>query len=190
MFKSLPIDGLVLISLKRFEDGRGFFRETYAEQPYKDAGIACDFVQDNQSLSHGRGVVRGLHFQGPPAAQAKLVRCSVGAIFDVAVDIRNGSPTYGTHVAVELSAENGHQLFVPEGFAHGFCTLTEEALVEYKVSSHYAPDTEGGIRWNDPALGIDWPVGADTAILSQKDRSLGRLDALLTPFDYRNGDLR
>lgn len=182
MFKQLRPEGLVLITPPRFSDGRGFFQETYVTGKYADAGIKTAFVQDNQSLSRGCGVIRGLHFQGPPTQQAKLVRCSFGAIYDVAVDLRPDSPTYGGHVGVELSADTGAQLYIPTGFAHGFCTLTEETLVDYKVSAPYAPDCEGGIYWNDPELGIEWPVDSDAAVLSDKDQALPRMSALDNPF--------
>ena len=154
----------------RHQDPRGFFAEIYREDRLRDAGIDVTFVQENHSLSVERGVVRGLHFQIPPMAQAKLVRVAAGAILDVAVDIRRGSQTWGRHVAVVLSAAAGNQLYVPEGFAHGFCTLEPNSEVIYKVNRYYSPAHDFGLAWNDPALAIAWPVGADTAILSDKDR--------------------
>lgn len=183
MFKALGPEGLILISPPRFEDARGYFQETYVAQRYAEAGITCEFVQDNQSFSKSRGVLRGLHYQAPPHAQAKLVRCSRGAIFDVAVDLRAGSPTYGRHAGVELSADNGDQIFIPEGFAHGFCTLTEDVLIDYKVSHPYTPEAEQGLIWNDPDLGVQWPVEAADALLSDKDRALPAFSTLDTPFD-------
>src|SRR3954454_2159482 len=151
-------------------DPRGFFSEIFREELLRQNGIDVPFVQENHSLSTDRGVVRGLHFQSPPEGQAKLVRVSAGSILDVAVDIRQGSPTYGRHVAIVLSAAEGNQLFVPEGFAHGFCTLEPNSEVIYKVNRYYSPEHDRGMRWNDPALGIAWPVGEADAVLSDKDR--------------------
>jgi len=161
-----------LLTPRRFEDERGFFSETYNRERLAAAGITTTFVQDNQSLSRRRGTIRGLHYQMAPMAQAKLVRVLRGAILDVAVDIRPGSTTFGQHVAVELDAERGGQLFVPEGFAHGFCTLADDTELFYKVSCPYAPDCERGILWSDPTLGIAWPVRPEAAVVSDKDRSL------------------
>jgi dTDP-4-dehydrorhamnose 3,5-epimerase len=169
-----------LIRPRRFEDPRGSFSETWSRAAWAAAGIDLDFVQDNQSLSRAAGTVRGLHLQRPPQAQAKLVRVLQGAIFDVVVDIRPESPRFRRFCAVELSAAGGTQLFVPaEGFAHGFCTLVPDSVVFYKVSAPYAPRQERGILWNDPALAIPWPVAADAAVLSDKDRAAPTLDALL-----------
>jgi dTDP-4-dehydrorhamnose 3,5-epimerase len=154
----------------RHGDPRGFFSEIFRETLLREHGIDVPFVQENHSLSVDRGVVRGLHFQTPPQGQDKLVRVAVGAILDVAVDIRVGSPTYGRHVAVVLSAEQGNQLFVPEGFAHGFCTLEPNTEVVYKVSRYYSPAHDRGLAWDDPALGIAWPVSGAEALLSDKDR--------------------
>lgn len=184
MFEPLDLPGLVLVRPPRFGDARGYFTQTYVAPTYRDGGIDATFLQDNQSYSKGRGVVRGLHFQSPPHSQAKLVRCSIGAILDVAVDIRRMSPTFGQHRTVELSAENGHQLYMEEGFAHGFCTLTDETLIEYKVSSPYAPGSEGGIAWDDETLGINWPVRTDAAHLSDKDKALPPFGTLDTPFSW------
>ena len=169
---------------RRFGDDRGLFCETYNRTRFGEHGIDADFVQDNQSLSRQVGTLRGLHFQSPPHAQAKLVRVLAGRVLDVAVDIRHGSPTFGRHVAVELSAENWRQLFVPKGFAHAFCTLEPDTVVAYKVDDFYAPDCDGGIVWNDPDLGIDWPVTAATVQLSAKDAALPRLSALAPLFRY------
>lgn len=154
----------------RHRDPRGFFSEIFRETLLREHGIDVPFVQENHSLSVDPGVVRGLHFQIPPAGQDKLVRVAVGAILDVAVDIRVGSPSYGRHVAVVLSADQGNQLFVPEGFAHGFCTLEPNTEVVYKVSRYYSPAHDKGLAWDDPALGIAWPVSGEAALLSDKDR--------------------
>jgi dTDP-4-dehydrorhamnose 3,5-epimerase len=159
-----------LINPQRIGDRRGFFSETYNRQRFAEAGISVEFVQDNHSLSAVAGTVRGLHFQSEPFAQAKLIRVVRGRILDVVVDIRKSSPTFGRHVAVELSAENGSQLFVPVGFAHGFCTLEPDTEIVYKVSAYYSAAHDHGLRWNDTALGIDWPVAPAEAVLSDKDR--------------------
>jgi dTDP-4-dehydrorhamnose 3,5-epimerase len=167
---SLAVPDVKLITPRRITDPRGFFAETFSRRRFAEAGLVSDFVQDNHSLSRPAGTVRGLHFQRPPFAQAKLVRVLRGAIYDVALDIRRGSPTYGRHVAAEITAESGTMIFVPEGFAHGFCTLSTDTEVFYKVNRDYAPQHEGGILWNDPALGIAWPVDAAEAMLSDRDR--------------------
>lgn len=182
--RRLEIPELVLISPARFGDDRGFFSETYNERAFAELGIAARFVQDNHSLSRNKGVVRGLHFQAPPHAQGKLVRVVRGSILDVAVDIRQGSPTFGKHVVVELSAANWRQLWVPVGFAHAFCTLEEDTEVIYKVTDYYAPECDAGIIWNDPDLGIAWPVSAAQALLSAKDMTLPRLADISSPFTY------
>lgn len=156
---------------KRFTDARGFFSETYNRRTLEELEIRVEWVQDNQSLSVDRGVVRALHYQLPPRAQDKLVRVVKGAILDVALDIRRTSPTFGRHVAAVLSAANWHQIFVPKGFAHGFATLEPNTEVVYKVSDYYSPDDERGIRWNDPALGIDWQIPEAQAILSGRDQA-------------------
>lgn len=166
------LSGVVVLSPKRFDDPRGFFSEVYNKRRYAEAGVTSDFIQDNHSRSGPVGTVRGLHFQRPPFAQAKLVRVLKGAILDVAVDLRRGSPTFGQHVAVELSASAWNQLFVPAGFAHGFCTLEPDTEVFYKVDAYYSAEHDGGILWNDPALNIAWPVSAGQAVLSDKDRRL------------------
>jgi len=177
-----PLTDVVAITPKRFGDHRGFFSETYSARAFTQAGIDATFVQDNHSLSRNAGVVRGLHFQAPPRAQGKLIRVIRGAIYDVAVDIRHGSPTYGQSVGLTLSADNWRQLWIPAGFAHGFCTLEPDTEVTYKVTDDYAPETEGGLLWNDPALGIDWPIAEDGAILSDKDLKNPPLAAFETPF--------
>ncbi|MBY0431611.1 MAG: dTDP-4-dehydrorhamnose 3,5-epimerase [Rhodospirillales bacterium] len=168
--RRLEIPDVVLITPKKFGDHRGFFSETYNKRALAAAGLDLDFVQDNHSLSAEKGTVRGLHFQVPPFAQDKLLRVTRGAILDIAVDIRRGSPTYGKHVSAVLSAENWCQLLVPTGFAHGFCTIEPDTEVLYKVTSTYSPAHDRGLLWNDPALGIDWPVQGEVAVLSDKDR--------------------
>jgi len=180
----LAIAAVKLISPNIHRDERGFFSETYSQRALEDAGIAATFVQDNHSFSRQKGVVRGLHFQVAPRAQGKLVRVTRGAILDVALDIRVGSPTYGQHVSAVLSADNWSQLWVPAGFAHGFCTLEADTEVQYKVTDYYAPDCDRGILWNDPALGIAWPVTADKAMLSDKDRKQPRLADAPAAFAY------
>ncbi|HEV2302460.1 MAG TPA: dTDP-4-dehydrorhamnose 3,5-epimerase [Stellaceae bacterium] len=164
------IDGVLLIVPDRHPDARGFFSETYREAWLGARGVDCRLVQDNHSLSRDAGVVRGLHFQIPPAAQAKLVRVTAGAIFDVAVDLRRNSPSFGRHVATRLSAAEWNQIFIPEGFAHGFCVLEPDTQVLYKTSDYYSAAHERGLLWNDPTLAIQWPVGDAEAILSDKDR--------------------
>jgi dTDP-4-dehydrorhamnose 3,5-epimerase len=178
----LAIPEVLLLEPRRFADARGFFSETWSRQSFAAAGIETDFVQDNHSLSRDAGVVRGLHFQTPPVAQGKLVRVVRGAILDVAVDLRQGSATYGRHVSAVLSAANGLQLWVPRGFAHGFCTIEPETEVIYKVDAPYDRASDAGIRWDDPALGIEWPVAAGAAILSDKDRVAPFLADLPPPF--------
>ena len=173
-----------LLRPARYVDNRGFFSEAYSKRAYAAIGIANEFVQDNHSLSRKKGVVRGLHFQRPPFAQAKLVRVVRGAIFDVVVDIRAGSATYGSHIATVLSAEDWNQIFIPAGFAHGFCTLHDETEILYKVDGYYAPTHDCGIRWNDPALNIAWPVAEPEAELSDKDRKLPPLAECFGAFTY------
>lgn len=174
---------LIHINPQRHGDHRGFFAETYSRRKYSELGIDVEFVQDNHSLSREVGTLRGLHFQAPPHAQAKLVRCGRGAIFDVAVDIRRGSPTYGQWKGYELSAENGNQLYIPVGFAHGFVTLEPDSEIVYKCSDYYALETEGAILWNDPDIGIDWPTKADP-ILSDKDAVVPLISELESPFIF------
>jgi len=185
-FEPLAIPAVVLIRPKKFGDARGYFMETWSREAFAAAGIDAVFVQDNQSLSAAPGVVRGLHFQAPPAAQAKLLRVLKGAILDVAVDIRVGSPSYGRWCATTLTAEGAEQLFVPRGFAHGFCTLEPGTEVTYKVDGPYAPETEGGIAWNDPELAIDWPVAGTEAQLSGKDTTLPGFAGFASPFRYED----
>jgi dTDP-4-dehydrorhamnose 3,5-epimerase len=176
------IPDVKLIRMQRHVDERGFFSETYSVRALATAGIATSFVQDNHSLSARPGTVRGLHFQIPPHAQAKLVRVVRGAVLDVAVDLRVGSPTFGHHVAAMISADEWNMLFIPEGFAHGFCTLSPDTEVVYKASRHYAPTHDRGIAWDDPALGIDWPVAPGQAIVSAKDRALPPFASLMPWF--------
>ncbi len=175
-------DVKVLVPLK-YADHRGFFSETWNRRTFDEAGIPHEFVQDNHSLSVATGTLRGLHFQIPPYAQHKLIRVVHGAIMDVAVDLRRGSPTFAKHVTVEISAEAWNQVFVPVGFAHGYCTLAPNTEIIYKVSCRYAPDHERGLLWNDPTLGIDWPVSADDAVISDRDRRLPPLAELTDVFE-------
>lgn len=172
---SLEIHDVKLIQLRKLGDHRGFFSETYSKRAFEEAGLGFDFVQDNHSRSAETGTVRGLHFQVPPFAQDKLVRVVKGAILDVAVDIRRDSPTYGRHVSVVVSASDWNQLLIPVGFAHGFCTLEPDTEVLYKVSNYYSPEHDKGLLWNDPDLGIDWPVPAERAVISDRDRRHPRL---------------
>lgn len=183
--KPLPIDSLVEIQPKLLGDARGYFAETF-RQNWFDAHVAdVNFVQENQSLSSAVGTIRGLHFQSHPHAQGKLVRCVQGAIFDVAVDIRQGSPTFGQWAGVTLSAESCNQLWIPEGFAHGFCTLVPDCIVSYKVTGYYSRDHDLGLSWNDPDIGIAWPAEADAGTLSAKDQTQPTLSALPHYFDYQ-----
>lgn len=178
------IEGVFIIEPKIFGDERGYFYESYNKERFEiETGVVTDFVQDNQSKS-SYGVLRGLHFQKPPHAQSKLVRVVKGAVLDVAVDIRKGSPTFGKHVAVELTENNHLQFFIPRGFAHGFVVLSEEAIFQYKCDNLYAPESEGSIIWNDPDINIDWKVDADKIILSEKDKHHPCLKDLDWIFDY------
>ena len=170
LVENTDISGVKVITPEKFGDHRGFFSETYSRRAAAAAGLPLDFVQDNHSCSADIGTVRGLHFQSAPFAQDKLVRVTCGRILDVAVDLRRSSPTFGRHVAVELSEANWRQLLVPIGFAHGFCTLEPNTEVLYKVTNYYSPEHDHGLAFDDPALGIAWPVDAARAILSDKDR--------------------
>ncbi|MCW5724813.1 MAG: dTDP-4-dehydrorhamnose 3,5-epimerase [Maricaulaceae bacterium] len=174
-FQRLAIPDVVLVTPPRFDDSRGWFMESWRDADYREGGIAARFVQDNQSFSAKAGTLRGMHFQSPPAAQAKLVRVVRGSVFDVAVDLRAGSPSFGRWVSATLTADGGEQMFVPRGFAHGFCTLEDAALVAYRVDAYYAPEHDSGVIWNDPDIGIDWPAPDDALLLSDKDKSLPRL---------------
>lgn len=178
------LPGVVVVTPRRFADERGFFSEVYNRAALAAAGIGVEFVQDNHSLSRPAGVVRGLHYQAPPHAQDKLVRVGRGRILDVAVDVRTGSPHYGKWVGVELSAEDGNQLFIPRGFLHGFATLEPDCEVLYKCSDFYAPDCDGSVRFDDPAIGIDWGIDASAAILSEKDAKAPLLAEFASPFTY------
>jgi dTDP-4-dehydrorhamnose 3,5-epimerase len=180
---------VTLIPARRFADARGWFSETYNRQRYSAWGIAPEFVQDNESYSKSKGTIRGLHFQRPPHAQAKLVRVAKGRIIDVAVDVRRGSPTYGRYVSVELSSEDGKQLFVPVGYLHGFVTLEPDTEVAYKVSDVYEPASEGGIHWRDPHIGVVWGVTEEEAVVSEKDAILPFLADFDSPFDYDGAPL-
>ena len=177
------IPGVVIIEPRLFPDARGYFFESFSKREFKEKVGKIDFVQDNESKS-SYGVLRGLHFQKPPYAQSKLVRVVKGAVLDVAVDIRKGSPTFGQHVAVELTEDNHRQFFIPRGFAHGFAVLTDEVIFQYKCDNFYAPASEGAIAWDDPDLGIDWRVPAEKVILSEKDRRHPRLKEIESPFSY------
>lgn len=177
------IDGVVIIEPRIFRDARGYFFESFSQREFDEKVRPIRFVQDNESMS-SRGVIRGLHFQCPPYAQSKLVRVIVGTVLDVAVDIRKGSPTFGQHVAVELSADNHRQLFIPQGFAHGFAVLSDTAIFQYKCDNFYSPQSEGAIRFDDPALAINWPFALDQAILSPKDLLHKPLAETDIPFKY------
>lgn len=183
----LTIPGLLVFEPSRIGDSRGFFSETFRADVFESAAGPVHFVQDNHSLSAARGTVRGLHFQKPPRAQGKLVRVVKGAILDVAVDIRQGSPTFGRHAALELSAENWRQLWIPAGFLHGFCTLTEQAEVVYKTTDYYSREHDAAVRWNDPDLGIGWPVSGSQAIVSEKDAKAPFLRDVGSAFDWADG---
>lgn len=177
------IPGVVIIEPRLFPDARGYFFESFSKREFEEKVGKIDFVQDNESKS-SYGVLRGLHFQKPPYAQSKLVRVVKGAVLDVAVDIRKGSPTFGQHVAVELTEDNHRQFFIPQGFAHGFAVLTDEVIFQYKCDNFYAPASEGAIAWDDPDLGIDWHVPAEKVILSEKDKKHPRLKEIDSPFNY------
>jgi len=183
-FQKTAIPEVFLIIPKRIDDNRGYFSETFRQDMFAEHLGTFELIQDNQSLSAEVGTVRGLHFQLTPRAQGKLVRCIAGAILDVAVDIRKGSPTYGQHIRAELTADNGQQLWIPPGFAHGFCTLEPSSIISYKVTDYYSPDHDRGLLWNDPELGIEWPVDTEKAILSGKDKVQPRLAELQANFVY------
>jgi dTDP-4-dehydrorhamnose 3,5-epimerase len=185
-FTRFPIPGPIAIMPVRHGDARGYFSETFRADRVQEAAGPIDLVQENQSLSAQPGTIRGLHFQIAPAAQGKLVRCVAGALFDVAVDIRHDSPTFGQWVSAELTADNGRQLWIPAGFAHGFCTLEPNTVVAYKVSAYYSPAHDRGMAWDDPALGITWPAVANAATLSAKDRAQPRLGDLPPLFSMKD----
>lgn len=177
------IEGLLILEPRIFKDARGYFFESFSQREFEEKVGPVHFVQDNESMST-YGVMRGLHFQRPPYTQSKLVRCVSGAVLDVAVDIRQGSPTYGQHVAVELTAENHRQFFIPKGFAHGFAVLSETAVFQYKCDEFYHPEADAGISILDESLGIDWRIPMDKAILSDKDTRHGMLADFQSPFTY------
>ena len=178
-----PIDGVVIIEPKVFKDARGYFFESFSQREFEEKVRKINFVQDNESMS-SYGVMRGLHFQAPPFTQSKLVRCVKGAVLDVAVDIRKGSPTYGQHVAVELTEDNHCQFFVPRGFAHGFAVLSETAVFQYKCDNFYAPQADGGISIKDDSLDIDWKIPVEKELLSEKDTLHACLKDFDSPFEY------
>lgn len=182
--QALDIPVVLLIVPRRFADGRGYFVETWNRKAFANSTLEVDFVQDNESFNRHAGTVRGLHFQKPPSAQAKLVRVVTGRAFDVAVDLRAGSPTFGRWVAAELTAERGEQIFIPPGFAHGFCTLEDNTIVTYKVDAHYDPAAEAGIAWDDPRLAIAWPPVATPQHLSERDRVLPSFVGSISPFSF------
>ena len=178
------IKHVLVIAPQKFEDHRGFFRETWNQNSLKRAGINLEFSQDNQSISFETNTIRGLHFQTPPHQQAKLVRCGQGAFLDVAVDIRRGSPSYGAWVSMELSAENGKQMLIPAGFAHGFRTLMPNTEILYKCTAAYAPECDRAIRFDDPDIGIEWGISRDLAIISEKDANAAQLSECGSPFTW------
>ena len=180
----LAIPDVVLVRPTRHGDARGYFVESYNGRTFAREVRDATFVQDNEALSAQQGTIRGLHFQRPPTAQGKLVRALKGAIFDVAVDIRHGSPSFGRHVSAVLSAESGDQLWVPPGFAHGYCTVEPDSIIAYKVTDFYSAADDGGIAWDDPALAIDWPVAPGAALLSAKDTKQPKLADLPEVFAY------
>lgn len=184
LIEQTAIPGVVKLTPQRLADARGYFSETWNRRRFAGSGIDLDFVQDNISLSTSAGTLRGLHFQRPPMAQAKLVRCGQGALYDVAVDLRRGSPAYGRWIGIELTSDNGCQLLIPAGCAHGFVTLLPNTEIAYKCSEYYAPDCEGAIAWDDPGLAIDWPLAGRAPILSAKDAQAGSFCDFDSPFVF------
>lgn len=180
--EALAIADVMIVQSRVFDDARGAFCESWNRRAFAEAGIVCDFVQDNYVWSAAKGTMRGLHFQAPPHSQGKLVRVTRGSVYDVALDLRCNSPSFGQHVGAVLSASNGKQIWVPEGFAHGYVTLEPNTEVLYKVTDYYVPGAEGGVLWNDPDLAIAWPVDGSAAILSEKDVQLPPLRDLASPF--------
>jgi dTDP-4-dehydrorhamnose 3,5-epimerase len=179
----LEISDVILVRVRKFADSRGHFLETFRKFEFGEMGIGCEFLQDNQAYSAQAGTVRGLHFQVPPHAQAKLVRVLRGAVYDAAVDLRCGSPTYGKWCGARLTADGGEQIFVPRGFAHGYCTLEANTVVAYKVDNYYAPQSEAGLIWNDPAIGVDWSFPPERVLVSDKDAKLPLFSTFETPFE-------
>ena len=184
--EELPLPGAFVLTPKRFGDDRGFFSETFSARAFEEIAPGVNFVQDNHSLSRDAGTLRGLHFQLPPHAQGKLVRVPRGRVLDVIVDVREGSPTYGQHAGVELSAENWKQMWIPAGFAHAFCTLEPDTEFCYKVTEFYAPQSDSGLAFDDPDLGIEWPFSNEQLILSAKDRELQSLRDFKSPFTFKD----
>lgn len=184
--EELPLPGAFVLTPKRFGDDRGFFSETFSARAFEEIAPGVNFVQDNHSLSRDAGTLRGLHFQLPPHAQGKLVRVPRGRVLDVIVDVREGSPTYGQHTGVELSAENWKQMWIPAGFAHAFCTLEPDTEFCYKVTEFYAPQSDSGLAFDDPDLGIEWPFPNEQLILSAKDRELQSLRDFQSPFTFKD----
>jgi dTDP-4-dehydrorhamnose 3,5-epimerase len=182
--KTTALPGVLLLKPRRFADSRGYFVETYNQRAFAGAGVAAHFLQDNQSFSAKAGTIRGLHLQLPPAAQTKLVRATRGSVFDVAVDLRQGSPTFGRWIGETLTAGEGRQLLIPRGFAHAYCTLEDECEVAYKTDDFYEPKCESGIIWSDPDLRIDWPIAPNSAIVSDKDAKLGFFRDFISPFYF------
>lgn len=182
--KTTELPDVLLLKPRFFNDARGYFVETYNARSARNGGLTAEFVQDNEALSLKRGTVRALHFQVPPKVQGKLVRVLCGSIFDVAVDLRAGSPSYGRWMSATLTAKFGEQIFVPRGFAHGYCTLEDDTIVAYKVDDYYAPECEHGLAWDDPTLKVDWPVSPANAVLSDKDRKLPGFADFASPFRY------
>jgi len=185
-FVRTKLDGVVILTPRRFFDDRGFFSESWNKRELAEYGLDRDWVQDNHSMSLQAGTLRGLHFQSPPRAQAKLVRCGRGAIFDVAVDIRKGSPTFGQWTGVDLSFENGRQLFIPEGFLHGFLTREPESEIIYKCSDYYSADCDGSVAYDCPQIAIDWGLEDTAPILSDKDKAALGLANFDSPFQYKD----
>jgi dTDP-4-dehydrorhamnose 3,5-epimerase len=180
----LSIPDVKILEPERFGDQRGFVSEIYTRRTFAEFGIEMEFVQDNHSLSRPKGTIRGLHYQSPPFAQDKLIRVIRGSILDVAVDLRRGSPTYGKHVAAVISTKAWNQILIPVGFAHGFCTLEADTEIIYKLTNYYSPEHDRGVLWNDPELGIEWPVAEEMCVLSPKDQRLPRLRDIVSPFAY------
>ena len=189
LVEETPLQGVIILTPQRFGDARGFFSESWNRSTMADAGMDIDFVQDNHSLSQRASTLRGLHFQAPPHAQAKLVRCGRGRLFDVAVDIRKGSPTYGRWVGVELSFENGKQVLIPPGFLHGFVTREPDTEVIYKCSDYYAPGSDCAVRFDDPDIGIDWGLGGAAPFLSEKDANAPLMTDFDSPFVWTGGEV-